>query len=94
MNELEKAIVRYNGIMNATCYEHLTIGTDYSENTENYGYQEMVEECEYLLSTYYEGGHVNEELRRDDNKLWCSHTAKLKRFIAKYKGFCKSTQSS
>jgi hypothetical protein len=43
---------------------NLTIGTSLSEGTEEYGMKEMVYECEYLQSTYYEGGHSNNEFER------------------------------
>jgi hypothetical protein len=35
-----------------------------------------------VLSTYYEVGHCNEELKHEDYKEWRSHVGKLKRFIA------------
>lgn len=83
-----KVIVRYNALMETIGYEHSTIGTEYSEDTENWGIKEMVEECKYYLETYYEGGHSNNDLRygsSDEKKEWASHVGKLKRFIAKYK---------
>lgn len=85
---IDKAIQRYNNIMMAVCYEHSTIGTDFSENTENWNIRDMVSECAYVLSTYYEEGHANEELRHtEDRKIWLSETGKLKRFIEAYKPF-------
>lgn len=84
MIEFEKAKKRYNKIMNELSYEHLTIGTELSEGTEHYGINEMIEECEYLISTYHEGGHSNQELKKDDIREWRSHTGKLNRFINSY----------
>jgi hypothetical protein len=89
MSDFEKAKKRYNKIMNELCYEHLTIGTSLSEGTEEYGMKEMVYECEYLLSTYYEGGHSNNELKDDDYQTWLSNTRRLKTFINKWKEFQK-----
>lgn len=73
---------KYNEIMNCLCREHLTIGERLSEGTENWNLLDMVAECDYQLSTYYEVGHCNEELKHEDYKIWRSETGKLKRFIA------------
>lgn len=87
-----KAVERYNGIMMDICVEHSTIGTDYSEGTENWNIRDMVAECEYWLSTYYECGHCREEMRRDGEdgrRAWYSETGKLRRFIKAYEPFVK-----
>ena len=89
---MKRAIERYNDIMMAVCYEHNTIGTCFSENTENWNLRDMVAECDYTLSTYYECGHANEEMRRgdeDERKYWRSETGRLKRFIKAYEPFIK-----
>lgn len=45
----------------------------------------MVDECDYTLSTYYEYGHCNCEMRFSDDenerKAWASDVGRLKRFI-------------
>jgi len=85
-----KAIERYNSLMEMICWEHNTIGTRFSEDTENWNLRDMVAECDYALSTYYEVGHVNEEMRTgdaDDRKCWRSETGKLRRFIKAYEPF-------
>lgn len=87
---IEKAIQRYNDIMESIGYEHNTIGTRFSEDTENWNIRDMVAECDYALSTYYEEGHANEELRHlgdEDKKMWLSETGRLKRFIKTYEPF-------
>lgn len=84
---MKKATERYNDIMMNICREHLTIETDFSENTDGWNIRDMVAECDYQLSTYYEVGHVNEDLRREDRKMWLSETGYLKRFIEAYKPF-------
>lgn len=85
---IESAIKRYNKIMMAVGYDHSTIGTDYSEDTEGWNIRDMVAECDYVLSTYYEDGHCNNEMRyseyKDERKMWNSETGKLKRFISAY----------
>ena len=84
---IETAIKRYNDLMFALCREHNTIGTSYSENTDGWNLRDMVAECDYTLSTYYEAGHANAEMKEEDQKTWKSETGKLKRFIEAYKPF-------
>ena len=87
---MDSAIKRYNGIMEQIGYEHNTIGTWLSERTENWNLRDMVAECDYTLSTYFEDGHANEELRHGDDeerKIWASETGKLRRFIKAYEPF-------
>lgn len=90
---MKSAIKRYNSIMESLAYEHRTIGTRLSENTENWNLRDMVAECDYTLSTYYENGHCNEAMRtseeEDERKMWRSHVGKLQRFISAYEPFIK-----
>lgn len=70
------------------CCEHMTIGTRFSEEPQLKSVEEMVKECEYWLSCYYEGGHAREDMRHEDEeerKRWRSEVGKLKRFINAYK---------
>lgn len=88
---IEQATKRYNDIMECIGYEHNTIGTRLSENTEGWNLRDMVAECDYTLSTYYEEGHCNADMRYESDersrKAWKSETGKLKRFIETYKPF-------
>ena len=87
MNETEKlkrAKREYNTIMFNCGLDYLTINTEYSEDTDGWNLRDMVAECDYQLSTYYEGGHCNNDLKNDDPKTWRSETGRLKRFIDKY----------
>lgn len=88
---IESATKRYNTIMEVLGYEHNTIGTKFSENTEGWNIRDMVAECDYALSCYYEPGHANNDMRYSDEpeerKMWKSETGKLKRFIEAYKPF-------
>ncbi len=87
---MEKAIKRYNDIMMDCGWEHGTIGTSLSENTENWNLRDMVAEADYLLSCYYESGHCRFEdkfLGEDNRRIWLSETGKLSRFINTYKKF-------
>lgn len=93
MNKLnmETAIKRYNKLLNELNYEHHTIGTRFSEGTEGWNLRDMVAECDYILSCYYEAGHCNNDMRysedMEERKMWMSETGKLKRFIEKYKPY-------
>lgn len=100
---IESAIKRYNNIMETIGYDHNTIGTKFSESTEGWSIRDMVAECDYVLSCYYEDGHCNAEMRcsedAEERKMWKSETGKLKRFIEAYKPFiddvkCISRQCS
>ena len=88
---MESSIKRYNDIMCCLGYEHNTIETIYSENTEGWNIREMVAECDYTLSCYFEEGHCNGDMRYstdpEERKMWRSETGKLKRFIDAYKPF-------
>lgn len=85
------ATKRYNDLMFSLCYEHNTIGTKLSEDTEGWNLRDMVAEVDYVLSGYYESGHMNAEMRYSDDeeerKAWRSETGKLKRFINAYEPF-------
>ena len=88
---MESALKKYNSIMYYIAKEHLTIGERFSENTSEWNLRDMVAECDYQLSTYYEGGHCNEEMRHsddeDERKVWRSEVGKLSRFIKRYEPF-------
>lgn len=87
---MEKALKRYNDIMYDVGYEHSTIGTRFSENTENWNLRDMVAEADYLLKCYYETGHCRCDdrfLGEEEYKIWVSETGKLKRFIKTYEPF-------
>ena len=86
---MEKVTKRYNDLMCSVAYEHNTIGTRWAENTEGWTLRDMVAECDYILSTYYETGHANEEMKRECYKVWKSETGKLQRFIKAYEPYIK-----
>lgn len=56
---IKEATKKYNEIMNDMCYEYNTIGTKFSENTENWNLRDMVSECQYILDCCYEEGNSN-----------------------------------
>ena len=94
---METAVKRYNNIMEVIGYEHNTIGTSLSEDTENWNLRDMVAEADYTLSTYYEDGHCNADMRYgddDEKKMWRSETGRLARFIKAYEPFIKEMKCS
>jgi hypothetical protein len=66
------------------------ICADDHKKPEDYPDQEIVEEAEYRLSTYFEEGHINnDEMRMGDdpemNKVAQKDIRMLKKFIKKHK---------
>jgi len=86
---IDRVIKRYNNIMMNLAHEHSTIGTNFSEDTDGWNLRDMVAECDYVLSTYYEEGHCNGELKEENYKQWKSETGKLQRFIKTYESAIK-----
>ena len=88
---IDDAIKRYNNIMETIGYEHNTIGTKYSESTENWNLRDMIAECDYTLSTYYEEGHCNNDMRysdyAEDRQMWILEVNRLESFIKAYKPY-------
>lgn len=94
----ESAVKRYNKIMEHIGYEHNTIGTCFSENTENWNLRDMVAEMDYVYSCYFESGHYNGDMRysddADERRMWRSETGKIKRFIDRYKPYIEGMKCS
>ena len=99
---LKKAIDRYNSIMMDFCWEHCTIGTSYSECTEEWNLRDMVSEAQYHLDTCYEEGNLQAEGSdlqelydmgysdcsvKEIRKEWLSKTRRLRNFIEAYKPY-------
>ena len=85
--EMKTALKRYNNIMEELGYEHNTIGTSLSEDTEGWNLRDMVAEMDFTLGTFYESGHCNEDLRHgsdEEKKYWKSYVGKMSRFIKHY----------
>ncbi len=59
----EQAKAEYNSIMFDYCWEHCTIGTRFSEDTDGWNLRDMVSEAQYHLDTCYEEGHAENEGR-------------------------------
>lgn len=88
---IESAIKRYNSIMETIGLEHNTIGTKFSEGTDKWNLRDMIAEADYTLSTYYEDGHCNADMRystdEKERKMWKSEVGRLERFIKAYEPY-------
>lgn len=60
MYRLSTAIKRYNDIVISIGHEHSSIGTRFSENTDNWNIRDMVAEVDYLLDLYYDIGTIDD----------------------------------
>lgn len=87
---------QYNNLMYDIAFEHNTIGTQLSENTNGWNLRDAVSETAYTLelwqdpdSIFYADAHEEyygdrQELIRQ-RKMWTREIARMKRFINKYK---------
>lgn len=96
----ERATKRYNDLMWMVGHEHMAVNEPLSELkdqwTTEWSLVNMVEEVEYVLSCYYEEGHMFCDQQYEDEdglKLWRSETGKLKRFINAYKPFIEKGEN-
>ena len=91
-----KAVDNYNNIMFAICREYNTIGTSYTEDAEhrnNWNLRDMVSEMQYTLDIYRDPDCIYYEEAYDDcqpagrpwYKQWKNITARMQRFINKYR---------
>ncbi len=96
----EEAKKQYNKLMNSLGLEFLTIGTDFSENTDDWTLRDMVSEAQYQLDVCYEDDNDNAAGRtvagymdlysvsREDaeevHAEWLNKTRALRAFIRKY----------
>ena len=84
---MERAIERYNDIMEYIGCEFNQVGTNFSESTVDWNLRDMVAEADYYLGLYYEEGNVRNETKEYDYSLWVSEKGKLERFIKAYEPF-------
>ena len=79
---MDKIRERFKKIMNELTLEYL------ADEADDLTVEEMVKECKYQLSNYYEDGNSVAEMRYDEDprvrKMWRSESEKLKRFINRY----------
>ena len=80
---MDSVIKRYNKLMSSIGHEYRTIGTAFSEGTENFNLADMVNEAEYWLDAYKSEGPGSSE--PDEIKIWKSEIGKLERFVNSYK---------
>lgn len=87
------ALKQYNNLMNDICREHLTIGTSFSEGTQNWNLRDMVSEVQYTLDLYNDPDTIYWDDAHDDSQppnrpwytQWYNEKERMKRFINKWK---------
>lgn len=88
---IERATERYNNIVCCFYEEHI-IGE--SETTKHWNLRDMIAECDYILSTFYDEYSSRGECRHSDDaeerKYWSFWVGKLQRFISAYEPFIDS----
>ena len=102
----KEVIKRYNSIMFSISREHLTIGTGFSEGTENWNLRDLVSEMQYTLDIYEDQGCVYWEEAHDPYQPkrsngvgqfyyeWVLTKNKMKRFIKAYEPFIEGMECS
>lgn len=80
--QFDKIMSRYDNLMNSLCFEGSKVNNLLEEKNEIITIKNLVEECKYCLSLYYEEG--NSRSREENDTNWLSETNKLKRFINRY----------
>ncbi len=70
-------------------YDLQNISSSDNKEVEEYTQKEVIDEAEYVLSCFYEGGHsLNEDLNSENKKIKEEaekQTKQLKKYIDKYK---------
>ena len=86
------AVRRYNDLVMSVAHEHVSIGTRYSEGTENWNLRDMVAEISYILEIWNDPGSISYQDAHDDSqpahkpwyKNWLNEKRRMERFIEKY----------
>ena len=71
--------------MMALGFEYATIGTNFSEDTENWNLRDMVSEMKYFLDLYNEDGTCYSDMKEDCYDEWRHDVKLMQGFISKYK---------
>lgn len=80
-----QVINRYNDLMIELGYPGNTIGTEFSDGTDQWTLRDMVAEVDYIKNTFYERGHINNKMRTEDPKQWLRYADRLRYFVRKYR---------
>jgi len=82
--QMKKAVKEYNDMMYDLGYYGDTIGTEDSEDTENWNLRDMIAQCESDVYVYQEEGG-----NRKDGKFYPEDIYMLKQFIEDWLPFTK-----
>ncbi len=85
-------VKQYNDIMFDIAHEHVTIGTRYSEGTEEWNLRDMVSEMQYVLDLWSDPSSIAWQDAHDDSqpshkpwyREWINEKARMKRFVNKH----------
>lgn len=80
--DIDHIIEYYNRLVTEAGFSDRTMGSQY---TENWNLRDMVAEMDYIRSTFYEPGHVNNKMRTGDPKAWLSFIDRIGYFLRKYR---------
>lgn len=81
--EFKRCIKAYNEIMNDNGYEYLTYGQRLSDGSVT-SLSDMIKEVRYLLSTFYEEGHVNGDMYHTNHSYWYKQCKRMNKFLSEY----------
>lgn len=59
----------------------------YTYNLDSWTIRDIVSEAEYIRSTYYQKGHVNNDMRYTNLKEWTNRTQRIRYYIRTYKPY-------
>ena len=83
-------VKRWNSVMSSIYREHLTIDTDLSEleyQKKNYNIENgisvkwLLNKAEYVLSTYYEEGHLNNDMSMISRQMSDGFNSQERKFL-------------
>ena len=90
---MKTAVKRYNELMFDICHEHLTIGTRFSEDTEDWNLRDLVSEMQYTLDIWNDPDCIAWQDAHDETQPrdkpwyhnWYNEKKRMERFINRYK---------
>ncbi len=90
---MKSVVKRYNKLMFSIAREHVSIGTEFSEDTEDWNLRDLVSEAQFQYDNYFEGGTVQcaallGEYGPEDKAAARAEMMRLKRFVDNYGPHC------
>lgn len=82
--------VSYNLDYIKRSFNELLYEWGYTRDVTNWTIRDIVSEAEYIRSTYYQKGHVNNDMRYTDIEEWTRRTQRIRYYIRTYKPYIES----